>query len=167
MLIVSSSQEPCSKSVTTFYPNPNHVITVITTDTFYIQGSRRQLSNIYTPIKSEREREGGRERGQADQQGAFDTKTDLCWCQCVGIQTRSQLWFVLMSLLTLFDLGLGRLNAQATIVPFKTSVKYPFVWVASEFDNAPMHRRLNLTRSRSSNISAPIEFNADGFLNLP
>lgn len=65
----------------------------------------------------EQEREGKRvdkRPRQVDQQGTIDS-WDLCWCQSEG-QTGSQLWFVPVTLLTLFNLGFGQLTAQTTSV---------------------------------------------------
>lgn len=59
------------------------------------------------------ERDGKLPR-QGDQQGAIDTR-DLHWCQSES-QTGSQLWFVPITLLTLFNLGFGQLRAQTTSV---------------------------------------------------
>lgn len=61
----------------------------------------------------ERKRDG-KLPGQVDQQGAIDTR-DLCRCQSES-QTGSQLWFVPITLLTLFNLGFGQSRAQTTSV---------------------------------------------------
>lgn len=61
----------------------------------------------------ERKRDDKRPR-QVDQQGTIDS-WDLYWCQSEG-QTGSQLWFVPVTLLTLFNLGFGQLTAQTTSV---------------------------------------------------
>lgn len=71
-------------------------------------------------MEKERERERDKLPGQVDQQGAIDTR-DLCWCQSES-QTGSQLWFVPITLLTLFNLGFGRLRAQTTSVHSKRKI---------------------------------------------
>lgn len=126
------------------WPGNLHLLARIT----YKAGSRQQIAlysyaeqqteavkRIYTPItftsqRAHGEREGERDGklpGQVDQQGAIDTR-DLCWCQSES-QTGSQLWFVPITLLTLFNLGFGQLRVSIHKENWEIHVCVRALWI--------------------------------------
>lgn len=98
-----------------------------TSDPPYTEQQTEAVECIYTPItctsqrahgaKTRRKEWDGKRPHQVDQQRAIDSR-DLYWCQS-GSQTGSQLWFVPITSLTLFNLGFGQLAAQTTSVHWK------------------------------------------------
>lgn len=98
-----------------------------TSDPPYTEQQTEAVECIYTPItctsqrahgaKTRRKEWDGKRPHQVDQQRAIDSR-DLYLCQS-GSQTGSQLWFVPITSLTLFNLGFGQLAAQTTSVHWK------------------------------------------------